>query len=207
MRRVTVVLLAGMAVLALAGGAWGASKINGKSIKTGTITGKQVKDHSLTRKDLRGSVRGPRGKTGKQGPMGPQGVPGPQGAAGARGPQGPAGPTLAARIVSAQASGSVAAGDADSVSAYCPAGTTAISGSYTAIGVDAEVFMNTDFNTGVGWSVGVDNFDSSETADITAYVRCGASGKAVVASSHSTLRRKLRARTAREVRREAAHRH
>src|SRR5690348_6670359 len=55
MRRLIVVLLAGMAVLGVAGAAWGAGKISGKQIKTGTITGKQVKNRSLTRKDFRGS--------------------------------------------------------------------------------------------------------------------------------------------------------
>lgn len=200
MRRLTVVLLAGMAVLALAGGAWGASKISGKEIKTGTITGKQVKNHSLRPKDFRGSVRGPRGKRGRTGPQGSQG---PQGAQGQQGPQGPAGPVAAGKIVTAEATGSVAPGDINTVEAYCPSGTTALSGGSSVISGNAVVFIDTDYNFGVGWVIGVDNSNDSVSADVTSRVKCAPTGKAAIASV-SGKRRALRKAGARDVARQIA---
>lgn len=199
MRRVAVLVVGFL--IAGSGGAFAAGKINGNSIKTGTITGKQVKNHSLTRKDFRGSVRGPRGRTGKPGKTGTQGPRGPQGMQGPQGPQGPAGPSAVSKIVTAQASGSVPAGTSDIFTAYCPSGTTTISGGYTAIGADAETFVNTDYNLGVGWNVGIDNFDSPVTADVTVYVKCGSTGHAIAASSRSVRAREMRARALRDVRR------
>jgi hypothetical protein len=64
----TVVLLAGLAALMLASGAWAAGQITGRSIKDGTLTGRDIKNQSLTRADFRGSIRGPAG------PQGPSGV-------------------------------------------------------------------------------------------------------------------------------------
>ena len=69
-------VLASIAVFAvLAGSATAAtSLINGKDIKKGTITGKQVKNKSLSIKELsKGAVkklRGERGETGARGPAG-----------------------------------------------------------------------------------------------------------------------------------------
>lgn len=63
--------------------------ITGHQITDGSITGADVKNRSLTQRDFRGSLRGPRGLTGPTGQPGPQGPAGPQGSAG---PQGPAGP-------------------------------------------------------------------------------------------------------------------
>lgn len=61
------------------------------------ITGRDIKDGSISRADLSNSTvrylkgkRGPAGKNGQDGSVGPRG---PQGSAGPAGPQGPAGPT------------------------------------------------------------------------------------------------------------------
>lgn len=84
-------------VVALGGTAAAASGlITGRQIAPSTITGRNVRNHSLTASDLApGTVgRGATGKTGAAGPAGPQGAPGAPGAAGvsgAVGPQGPAG--------------------------------------------------------------------------------------------------------------------
>ena len=59
--------------------------ITGRQIANGSITGLDVKNRSLTPRDFRGSVRGPRGLRGLTGSAGPQGAQGAAGAAGAPG--------------------------------------------------------------------------------------------------------------------------
>ena len=71
--------------LAVSGTATAAKLITGKNIARSTITGKHVKDHSLSSADFRGSVAGAPGPQGPQGPAGPKGA---TGAKGERGPQG-----------------------------------------------------------------------------------------------------------------------
>jgi hypothetical protein len=90
-------------VFAMAGVAPAASRlINGKNIKKGTITGVQIKDHSVKKVDLASDalVAGPKGATGAPGPRGSDGAPGADGqdgapgapgAPGAKGDQGDAG--------------------------------------------------------------------------------------------------------------------
>jgi Collagen triple helix repeat (20 copies) len=102
--------------LALAGGAWAGKRYlitSSSQVKDGALTGADIKDHSLTLKDMssgakgafeppvsqgqRGPAgpRGPKGNagaTGAEGPQGATGSQGPQGAAGPQGQQGPAGP-------------------------------------------------------------------------------------------------------------------
>jgi hypothetical protein len=74
--------------VALGGVGYAAAKIDGKNIVRGTITAKQVKDRSLSSKDLSKrtvrtlrSLRGPRGLRGLAGPQGPQGAAGAAGSA------------------------------------------------------------------------------------------------------------------------------
>ncbi|HJQ49356.1 MAG TPA: hypothetical protein VJ838_02455 [Gaiellaceae bacterium] len=99
--------------LALTGGAWAGKRYlitSASQVKPGSLTGADIKNHSLTLKDIssgaRGSFeppvvqgqrgqagpRGPKGSTGATGPAGLQGAAGPQGPQGDTGPQGPAGP-------------------------------------------------------------------------------------------------------------------
>jgi hypothetical protein len=70
--------------------------ILGGNIKPGTITGKQIKDHTIGAADLVGGAfvgpRGPEGPQGTVGPAGPEGAPGEQGGQGDPGPRGEAGP-------------------------------------------------------------------------------------------------------------------
>jgi len=78
-------------VFAMAGVAPAASKlINGKNIKKGTITGTQIKDHSVKKVDLAADalVAGPKGATGATGPKGATGAPGTNGQNGAPGAPG-----------------------------------------------------------------------------------------------------------------------
>jgi hypothetical protein len=99
-------VLAAIAVFAvLAGTATAATGlINGKQIKPGTITGKQIKKKSLGLSSLSdAAVNGLRGKPGRRGEAGPKGEAGPRGEAGPKGdagPKGEPGPQGPAGIVS-----------------------------------------------------------------------------------------------------------
>jgi hypothetical protein len=70
--------------------------ITGRDVKNGSLTGADVRDHSVRLRDLSGqavaALRGARGETGLAGPQGVPGAAGPQGPAGAQGEAGPAGP-------------------------------------------------------------------------------------------------------------------
>src|SRR4051812_1155568 len=79
------------AAIACAGRAPHCATINSTDIINGSLTGADIKDHSLTPQDFKGSVRGPRGARGAQGQAGAQGVAGAQGPLGPQGAQGPAG--------------------------------------------------------------------------------------------------------------------
>ena len=93
-------------IVALGGGAYAATQIGTADLKNNAVTApklaknavqsKNVKDGSLTLKDLggvnaSGGIRGPRGKAGAQGSQGPQGKVGAAGPQGAAGPGGQAG--------------------------------------------------------------------------------------------------------------------
>ena len=103
----TILALGAIAIaLALAGGAWAGKKYiitSSSQVKPGSLTGVNIKNHSLTLKDFsQGAVgafvppggtgaRGPRGlkgDTGATGPQGLQGLQGPKGDTGAQGPKG-----------------------------------------------------------------------------------------------------------------------
>jgi type VI protein secretion system component Hcp len=71
----------------LGGSAYAAITVTGKNVKDGSLTSDDVKNGSLLKKDFKDGQL-PRGPAGPQGPPGPQG---PQGPAGAQGAQGPAG--------------------------------------------------------------------------------------------------------------------
>jgi Collagen triple helix repeat (20 copies) len=87
---------------ALGGSAYAAVTVTGKNIKDGTVTGRDVKNRSLGTSKLSAkavsSLAGQRGPAGPEGPAGPKGdrgpagLAGPKGETGPQGPQGPAGP-------------------------------------------------------------------------------------------------------------------
>ena len=76
---------------ALGGSAYAAVTVTGKNIKDGTVTGKDVRNRSLGTSKLSASAVS--SLAGKPGPAGPQGSAGPAGPVGEIGPVGPAGPT------------------------------------------------------------------------------------------------------------------
>ena len=180
----SILVVTATAVLMLAGGAFAAGRSPASEIKNSTITGKDVKNKSLTRKDFRGSVRGPRGFTGPQGPQGPQGRRDPR-APPARRP----GPSALGQIVRVENTVTVLAGDLDAATATCPAGHGLVSGGFSFIAEDGEVFFEDDFGSGNSWSVGGDNFDSAAEGELTAIAYCSPSGAAVRRARNSRRRR------------------
>lgn len=90
--------------VALSGSATAAIVLTSKSVKNGSLTGTDIKNHSLKSKDLATGVvtngtDGAQGEVGKDGAagaggaQGPAGVAGPQGEEGLQGPQGEPGPS------------------------------------------------------------------------------------------------------------------
>jgi Collagen triple helix repeat (20 copies) len=86
---------------ALGGSAYAAATVTGKNIKDGTVTRRDVKNRSLGTSKLSASAvsslagqrgpAGPQGEKGETGPVGPKGEAGPAGPKGATGPVGPQG--------------------------------------------------------------------------------------------------------------------
>lgn len=66
-----IALFAAMTTVGYAG-----VKVGAAQIARNAVTGKHVKNKSLTKKDFAGSVRAPQGARGPQGAAGPQGTPG-----------------------------------------------------------------------------------------------------------------------------------
>ena len=95
-RHFVVLVVAGlMLALSFGSGALAASMITGKQIKDGTVTTKDVKNHTLMVKDFNRRTRtkltgpqGPKGDQGDPGLQGIQGIPGVQGDQGIQGIQG-----------------------------------------------------------------------------------------------------------------------
>jgi Collagen triple helix repeat (20 copies) len=90
---------------ALGGSAYAAVTVTGQNIKDGTVTGKDVRNRSIGAGKLSSTAvssligerglagpQGSQGQRGPQGPLGPTGPTGPKGDPGPEGPQGPAGP-------------------------------------------------------------------------------------------------------------------
>jgi type VI protein secretion system component Hcp len=80
----------------LGGSAYAATAITGRDVRNGSLTSADVRDHSLRARDFRAGElpRGPRGDTGPAGPPGQPGAAGPQGEAG---PAGKISPPAASR--------------------------------------------------------------------------------------------------------------
>jgi hypothetical protein len=182
--RLPWVIAVGALVLSSAGGAVAASQITGAQVKNSSLTGKDVKNKSLTRADFSGSVAGPQGPRGAQGASGPQGP---------QGPQGPAGPSALSAITVQPGGLTVAAGDVDGGTIFCPAGQRVISGGYVAIAADGEVFASIATDDRTGWILLLDNFDSPVEGELDGEAYCAAAGQAVAASPEARARSEARA--------------
>ena len=150
------------------------------SLPKNSVTTKQVKDHSLLKKDFKADQL----PAGAQGPTGPQGLPGPQGV------QGPIGPTGVANITIAQGqstlcSGSVAC-SVGSATAICPAGTKPLGGGVFTDALYGDFAGSISVNN--GYIVGADNFGSSSTATVYALAYCSAEVQSVKFPNGTTLR-------------------
>ncbi len=89
MKRTIIALGAIALALALAGGAWAGKRYlitSSSQVKPGSLTGKNIKNHSLGLNDL--STKAKAGLKGARGQRGPQGDTGATGSAGAEGRQG-----------------------------------------------------------------------------------------------------------------------
>lgn len=166
-----VLFMTTVILVVFAGVAWGAATITGRDVKDSSLTTKDVKNRSLKTADLsRGAVRSLKGSRGPSGGQGPAG------------PAGPAGPVNVGAIVRVESPEVVIApGDVDHATASCPPGTGLLSGGFSFIAADGEVFYEQDFGSRNSWSVGGDNFDSSVTGELTAFAFCAPSGSAVAA--------------------------
>jgi len=80
----------------LGGSAYAATAITGRDIRNGSLSGADVRDHSLRARDFRAGEL-PRGPKGDAGPAGPQGDAGAAGAVGEPGPAGEISPPAASR--------------------------------------------------------------------------------------------------------------
>lgn len=138
-------LLAGLALFIVLGGtATAASKlINGKSIKPGTITAKQIKNKSITAGKLKPSaiesLRGQKGDPGAKGATGATGIAGPAGIAGATGLTGPAGENGIVTPIQGEAADATIAADSftELVKMTPPAGTYLITAKTVATSLGA----------------------------------------------------------------------
>jgi len=173
-------IIAFVALFAVLGGsAYAAKKITSKDIANGTI--------KLA--DLSGSARN--ALKGQRGPAGPAG------------PQGPAGPNVVAKLTPTTLDFSVPGGSGldsiQTITVACPAGHRVVSGGY---------FMDNGFAyadktyDGASWSVGVDNFGNTLSADGQLTALCAPAGVAVAASASAKSARAARNRD--EAKREAA---
>lgn len=129
-------------VLACAGSATAATLISGKQIRDGSVTGADLKNGSVGAKDLKRGLAGtlgpagPKGADGAPGPKGADGAAGAAGAPGAPGAPGPAGavgaPGLSEYeiVVGAEISTSAPRGELNPI-AFCPDGKVPVGGGAT----------------------------------------------------------------------------
>lgn len=190
MRRSTVLAVAITAALTSTTGAIAASKITSAQIKDGTITSRDIKNDTIHAADLAQSAI-----DAFQGSEGP---------AGAQGPVGPPGPTVLGRVTTWTMDFSIPGGGGFStalsirtITATCPAGQRVVSGGYaTSSGV---AYADKTYD-GVSWSVGIDNFENSTSADGQVTALCAPAGVAVAATAGHAARDAQIARDVRRVR-------
>lgn len=152
-----------LAVLLMAGTAGAAALIDSGDVVNGSLTGKDVKNRSLTKFDFRGSVRGPRGFTG------PQGI------------QGPPGPTILGQITTASGSAAIAPNDFNIATAACPAGQRVVSGGATTITAAGGTWTDRASDDRTAWFAGGEDL-GGVGGTVTAYAYCAPAGQAVAAS-------------------------
>ena len=188
-RRHTTVVAYLALFAALGGSAYAATTITGKNIKDGTITGMDVKNRSLGTEKLSaaalGTLAGERNPTGAQGPKGnpgPTGPPGnpgptgPHGTPGPAGPQGPAGPAGPSGISGWEyrVSDGVVVPPAvgRDAQANCTDGKKALGGGASSTGQVTFVVNSAPTDDGTGWVVHSRNTDNQFQSTLYAWVIC-----------------------------------
>ena len=162
--------------------------MSGSAVAASLITGKQIKDHTITKKDISAStVRSLKGQRGQRGATGPRGAVGPQGA------QGPAGPVNIGATTAVQGpsvpicsfgSGSCAVATSTAV---CPAGMKVVTGASDVFTGGIAGIANQASNDRSAWFVVAANSSSYAGGHVQAVAYCIESGKAV--ASNVELRR------------------
>jgi hypothetical protein len=136
-----------------------AALVTGKQIKDGSVTGIDIRNDSLRAREFGRLSSGP---SGIQGPAGPQGP---------RGPQGPPGTSGWVTVVSDPVP--IPAGATASPQVVCPAGVAVGGGA----GVSVPVFSTLEETApldldGTGWVVTVRNVDATQPLTAFAWATC-----------------------------------
>jgi hypothetical protein len=170
---------------ALGGSAYAAVTVTGKQIKDGTVTGKDVRNRSLGAGKLSPTavssltgdpgpvgpqgLRGEPGPVGAPGPAGPQGEPGPEGPQGYQGLQGPSG---IREWVKVRSPGQYAGpGQVATVEVRCPSGKLVLGGGASTNNVETYAVDNAPLDDGLGWGAKFRN-TSDEATTIYAWAQC-----------------------------------
>jgi Collagen triple helix repeat (20 copies) len=148
------------------------------------------------------ALKGKTGKTGATGPAGPagltgkEGLSGKEGKEGKEGKQGPPGPVSLTKLEEVRTEPPVKVKEEEGfASAFCPEGTTAVSGGYFVTGLGLLGTRSESFNFfffGIhftGWSVAGTNISGEVELEAIAY--CAKEGAAVVGSRISPAQRRL----------------
>jgi hypothetical protein len=183
---VVAMLATALAVVASASGTV-RDLITGAQIRDGSITSRDIANHTLVRRDLSSklvaSLRGQTGPAGPAGPAGPQGekgATGDRGPAGSQGPQGPQGAQgpkgdpggLAGYEIVASAPQTVTASNLSVGTANCPAGKVAVGGGVKVADPTNVFVVDTYPNAdGGGWTATVANAGASDST-YTVYAVC-----------------------------------
>jgi hypothetical protein len=165
-------------VLACAGSATAGSLITGRQIKDNSVTGADLRDGTVRTRDLAAPLQPRAGTPGPAGPAGPKGDAGPAGAPGPAGPQGAPG-LSGYEVVHGPTvdSGAGPRGDMQAI-ATCPAGKVPIGGGgvdSAIIGAPGGQVGHVEYSrptpNGRGWMVGFTQ-DADADARISAWVIC-----------------------------------
>ena len=155
-------------VVAMGGTGYAATKLSGSNIKSGTITGKQIKSRSLPAGKL--SAKAIAQLHGAQGPAGPAG---PAGAEGPAGPAGPIGPNGIAALKTVQSAPiDLPVGVQKQASQPCPAGSVVMGGGISTTSTSSQVVINASYpDSYTKWRADVGNNSYAPTT-FTVYALC-----------------------------------
>jgi Collagen triple helix repeat (20 copies) len=193
-------VLAALALLVATAGTATAQKkhfpeFNGVDIIDNTLTGKDIKDRSLTAREFRGGLpRGPRGPaglrgvTGATGAQGAAGAAGPKGDKGDQGPKGDKGDPGVSQFRRKELTFTQPANGQNNGIVTCDPGWVAVGGGVFAAGLYNEQHVNSSgpMTDGRSWRAYVDNY-AGAARNFTVVVMC-APGQFLTATATSSLK-------------------